>query len=102
MEQDRGAFQYGLFESVGVGSCLMQLKLVTFHDPTAYDPWCDCAELLKPLTCQAVGFVIHEDEDKIVLAQVASDQGETACNYVIPKGSIRAVTNLRSIQESDS
>jgi hypothetical protein len=70
------------------------LVLVTYLDPTAHPAWTDQPELLKPLVCEAVGFLTYEDDDKLVLAQVHDDQGLWACNFVIPRQCILNAAEL--------
>lgn len=54
---------------------------------------------LKPINCDIVGFKVHEDKERIVIAQEKWDEF-AGCKYVhvIPKCSIIKITKLKEVK----
>ena len=54
---------------------------------------------LKPINCDIVGFKVHEDKERIIIAQEKWDE-LAGCKYVhvIPKCSIIKITKLKEIK----
>lgn len=54
---------------------------------------------LKPINCDIVGFKVHEDKERIVIAQEKWDE-LFGCKYVhvIPKRSIIKITKLKEVK----
>ncbi len=55
---------------------------------------------LKPINCDIVGFKVHEDKERIIIAQEKWDE-LAGCKYVhvIPKVSIIKITRLKEISK---
>jgi len=71
--------------------------LVTWLDacdaPTA---WTLAAKLAtsKPVTCRSVGFLLAQDDERVVLATSLSDDGDAANGIVIPTSCVDQVEYL--------
>lgn len=76
----------------------MKIVLVTWKDiVTEATGWVDKPDAHKaePDICYSVGFLIHSDQKKIVIAMSESDE-EINHTIVIPRG---AVTNVQTLKE---
>ncbi len=52
---------------------------------------------LQPIEGEIVGFKVHEDKDRIVIAQEKWEEGGCKYVHVIPKISIIKITKLKEI-----
>ena len=72
---------------------------VEWNDPHSIDEWADFKDLKNEAcpVCKAVGYVIDENKDRIVLSPAVDPKNEEGCtNLVIPKGVI-----IRIIEADD-
>jgi len=60
---------------------------------------------IKPIPCDIVGFLVHEDKERIIVAQEVWDKlgldleiGGAKYVHVIPKRSIIKITKLREVK----
>ncbi len=55
---------------------------------------------IKPINCNIVGFKVHEDKERIIIAQEKWDE-LMGCKYVhaIPKCSIIKITKLKEVKK---
>lgn len=71
--------------------------LVTWTDACdAPTEWASVAKLAtsKPVTCRSVGFLLAEDDERVVLATSLSDDGDAANGIVIPTSCVNEVEFL--------
>jgi len=61
---------------------------------------------IKPIPCDIVGFLVHEDKERIIVAQerwekLGLDLEKSGCKYVhvIPKVSIIKITKLKEAKK---
>ena len=59
---------------------------------------------IKPIPCDIIGFLVHEDKERIIVAQekwakLGNDYGGVKYVHVIPKVSILKITKLKEIKE---
>lgn len=74
----------------------MKLVLIVWEDATSLDtgPWVEKQEWkYSPCIVHEVGFIIHEDENGIILTN-AYNEDQTGPVTQIPRGMIREVTHL--------
>lgn len=64
-----------------------KLVLIKWHDAVSTDGWCDeDDEIESPHEIHTVGFLIHEDKEKIVVAmQIDLDRSGYSMTMSIPK-----------------
>ncbi len=61
---------------------------------------------IKPIPCDIIGFKVHEDKERIIIAQerwnnLGLDLEKSGCKYVhvIPKVSIIKIVKLKEVQK---
>lgn len=71
---------------------------VAWHDAKAAGGWKSINERTKeqPVLIHSVGYLLHEDAKKLVLAQNLADTGSYADTIVIPVGWIKSRKYLNS------
>ncbi len=72
---------------------------VTWLDARAEEAWIDIDEAKEQrlYTCVSIGYLLHEDEDKLIIIQSqALNQNTIAGLSVIPKSGIQSVKNKDS------
>jgi len=72
----------------------LQIAVIRLDDTQWHGDWTDCPELLEPDTCYAVGFLVYQDDDKVVLSGVASETGKHAGVCVIPRGAVQEIEEV--------
>ena len=69
--------------------------LVSWLDSNILHGWQDNAKICKVAISEELGYLIHEDEEKITLARGISDGGLFNSPMAIPKGCIKSIKEMR-------
>jgi len=56
---------------------------------------------IQPIECDIVGFKVHEDKNRIIIAQERWEIGGCKYVHVIPKCSILKIIKLKEVKEND-
>ena len=72
--------------------------LIYWEDPTSYAPWQTIKEA-SSLSCAeqwSLGWLVHEDKDKLVLALTFADEREEVSDkIVLPQGCIKSRVEVK-------
>ena len=74
-----------------------KMVLVEWNDIAVVHGWVCIAEAREDefACCQSVGFLIEDNDDKIILALSVSDYGNVFERQVIPREAIKSIKKLR-------
>ena len=75
----------------------MQIVIVNWVDSRVMHGWRDSADLEfdDVAYCRTVGFLQHEDSEKLILTFGSSESGFVMETITIPRGSIKTIKKLR-------
>ena len=77
----------------------MKLVSVTWLDAVSCDSWEPIldARNLKPARMVTIGFLLHEDDDKVVLSASYDEENQSvASTYAIPKSWVLSIKEIES------
>lgn len=78
----------------------IEIVYVRWIDSESGSGWTECGEFLAPLTyCHSVGFLIHQDAEKYVLANSYDPETDSAnATMTIPRVAVKKVKVLGAAQ----